>query len=111
MMKTMVWVDVVLDYPLDAADRRSLYNEEYIASGCVGDFPEGTDVDDTVGTWSTNYVTFGLCLLNKSISSLSNPKISARLIIEYPSVGFHCPFTYTWKRILCCRCGASSHTD
>jgi hypothetical protein len=63
MMKTMVWVDLVLDYPLDAADRRSLYNEEYVASGCVGDFPEGTDLDDTVGTWSTNYVTFGLCLL------------------------------------------------
>jgi len=62
-MKAMVWVDLVLDYPLDAADRRSLYNEEYVASGCVGDFPEGTDLDDTVGTWSTNYVTFGLCLL------------------------------------------------
>lgn len=54
-----------MDNPLSPPVSRSrlLFDEEYIDGGCLGAFPEGTNVDDTVGTWSTNYAIGALDLL------------------------------------------------
>jgi hypothetical protein len=56
---------------MEARQTRNLFSEEYIASNCTIAFDSSTSVDDTVGTYVTNYligvigILFGILFLTK----------------------------------------------
>mmetsp|Transcript_135915 Transcript_135915/g.202124 ORF Transcript_135915/g.202124 Transcript_135915/m.202124 type:complete len:292 (-) Transcript_135915:119-994(-) len=53
---------------------RSLYDQEFLEAGCPPeDFDEVYKVDDTIGTWVTNIVILGFCLLAVLKLSMCSP--------------------------------------
>eukprot|EP00413_Alexandrium_margalefii_P006563 CAMPEP_0204522378 /NCGR_PEP_ID=MMETSP0661-20131031/6291_1 /ASSEMBLY_ACC=CAM_ASM_000606 /TAXON_ID=109239 /ORGANISM="Alexandrium margalefi, Strain AMGDE01CS-322" /LENGTH=288 /DNA_ID=CAMNT_0051528041 /DNA_START=45 /DNA_END=911 /DNA_ORIENTATION=- len=51
---------------------RSLYDMDYVNGGCQGDPPEGTAVDDALGTYATNYLVFAIGLAAAVASALNS---------------------------------------
>lgn len=58
---------------------RQLFDMEYVEGGCVGEPPEGTIYDDTMGCWITNYTIGAVGVLGAILILTSKTHISDML--------------------------------
>lgn len=61
---------------------RTLYDNEYLASGCAIQFEESTNVDNVAWTWATSYALAGTALISAALI-LRKQKTKAILMIMY----------------------------
>lgn len=59
------------------------WDDSYIWSNCTGLPPPGTNVDNSPGTWCTNYAICGVSIVSAALASWGRPCEQSALLIAY----------------------------